>query len=187
MWAPKYARDIEQLGLALDGRFVGPAGQVEMKPAVAQVLQQRARAVDQQLRRRGSRRSASPAVRAPMCASSRRRYSCLYQSGSRGWPPRSLDPLGELDHLVDRLLAVEPHDVVEHHLPDLVVGLAGQAREGLDEHRHHDLGPPLADQRERAVEVEEDVADLGPRLQRRRAARRCSSARRPRRARVGGS
>ena len=75
------------------------------------------------------------------------------------------DPLGELDHLVDRLLAVEPHDVVEHHPPDVVLGLAGPARQGLDEHGHHDLGPSLADQRKRAVEVEQDVADLGARRQ----------------------
>ena len=75
------------------------------------------------------------------------------------------NPLGELDHLIDRLLAVEPHDVVEDHLLDLLVGLAGQARKCLDEHRHHDLGPPLADQRQRAVEVEQHVADLGPRLE----------------------
>ena len=46
------------------------------------------------------------------------------------------------------------------------VGLAGQAREHLDEHGDHDLGPPLPDQRERAVEVEEHVADLGAGLER---------------------
>ena len=45
------------------------------------------------------------------------------------------------------------------------VGLAGPARQHLDEHRHHDLGPALADQRQRAVEVEQHVADLGARRQ----------------------
>ena len=50
-------------------------------------------------------------------------------------------------------------------LAELFLGLARQPRQGLDEHRHHDLGPSLADQRERAVEVEQDVADLGARLQ----------------------
>ena len=45
------------------------------------------------------------------------------------------------------------------------VGLAAPAWQGLDEHRHHDLGPALADQRQRAVEVKQDVADLGARSQ----------------------
>ena len=47
-----------------------------------------------------------------------------------------------------------------------VLGLARLARQRLDEHRHHDLGPSLADQRQRAVEVEQDMADLGARLER---------------------
>ena len=97
-----------------------------------------------------------------MRSSSRRRYSCLYQSGSRGLAAALADPLGELDHLVDGLLAVEPHDVVEGQLAAVGLGLARQRRQHLDEHRHHDLGPALADQRQRAVEVEQDVADPGP-------------------------
>ncbi len=110
-------------------------------------------------------RLASAAVRPPMCVPAGAGIRACTQSGSSRLAAALADPLGELDHLVDRLLAVEPHDVVEHHPPDVGLGLAGQARQGLDEHRHHDVGPSLADQRERAVEVEEDVADLGPRRQ----------------------
>ncbi len=77
------------------------------------------------------------------------------------------DPLGELDHLVDGLLAVEPHDVLERQLPAVCLGLARQGRQHLGEHRHHHVGPALADQRQRAVEVEQDVADAGPRCERR--------------------
>ena len=76
------------------------------------------------------------------------------------------DALGELDHLVDRLLAVEPHDVLEGQLPAIGLGLARQRGKHLGEHRHHDLGPALADQRQRAVEVEQHMADAGPRRER---------------------
>ena len=41
-----------------------------------------------------------------------------------------------------------------------LVGLARQRGQHLREHRHHHLRPALADQRERAVEVEQHVADL---------------------------
>ena len=34
------------------------------------------------------------------------------------------DAIGELDHLVDGLLAVEPHDVLEREPPAVVLGLA---------------------------------------------------------------
>ena len=75
------------------------------------------------------------------------------------------DPFGELNHLVDRLLTVQTHDVVDDHAADVVISLARQPRQGFDEHRNHDVGPSLADQRDRAVEVEEDVADFGARLE----------------------
>ena len=35
------------------------------------------------------------------------------------------DSIGELNHLIDRLLAVQLHDVVDHEPPKVVVGLAG--------------------------------------------------------------
>ena len=136
------------------------------------MLEQRPDSVDEQaLGRDRTARPARPCGRR-CAASSRRRYSCLYQSGSSGCAAALADPLGELDHLVDRLLAVEAHDVVEDHAADVGLGLARQPRQGLDEHRHHDLGPSLADQRERAVEVEQDVADLRARLEAERAIRR---------------
>ena len=43
---------------------------------------------------------------------------------------------------------------------DVGLGLAGLARQGLDEHGHHDIGPSLADQGKRAIEVEQNVADF---------------------------
>lgn len=71
--------------------------------------------------------------------------------------------VGKLDHLVDGLFAVEAHDVLEREALAVGVGLARQLRQQLGEHGRHDIGPAFADERERAVEVEEHVADLGPR------------------------
>ena len=48
MWQPKSPVMTEQGRLRFHGRFVGAAGQIEVKAAVAQVLQQRARGVDQE-------------------------------------------------------------------------------------------------------------------------------------------
>ena len=70
------------------------------------------------------------------------------------------DPLGQLNHLEDRLLAVQPHDVVVGQPPEIGVGLVALAGQHLDEHRHHDFRPTLADQRQGAVEIEQDVADF---------------------------
>ena len=155
----------EERGLAFHGRFVGSAGQVKMKTAVAQMFQQRAGPVDQKLL--GPDRAALEPGRAgaDVLLQPPQVFVLVPERLAR-LAASLLDPLGKLDHLVDRLLAVQAHDVVEHQLPDLVVRLAGKARQGFDEHRHHDLGPSLADQRKRAVEVEEHVADLGARLER---------------------
>ena len=86
----------------------------------------------------------------------------MYHSGSRGLPPRWRDPLGQLNHLEDRLLAVQPHDVVIGQPPQIGVGLAAAAGQHLDEHRHHHFRPTLADQRQGAVEIEQDIADFRP-------------------------
>ena len=74
------------------------------------------------------------------------------------------DPLGELNHLVNGLLTVQTHDVVNDHPANIVISLARQPGQSLDEHRNHDLGPSLPDQGDSAVEVEQDMADLGARL-----------------------
>ena len=124
--AAEIAGDVEELGLALDGEFVRPAGEVEGEAAPPQVLQQRPGGVNEQFVG-GDGAVGQPGVRAPMCrpagAGTR---ACT--TAVRSARPRAPDPLGELDHLVDRLLAVEPHDVVEDHLRELGLGLAGQAR-----------------------------------------------------------
>ena len=57
------------------------------------------------------------------------------------------NPVGELDHLVDRLLAVEPHDVLEGHPPRSASVSPGKRGKHFGEHRHHHLGPALANQR----------------------------------------
>ena len=54
--------------------------------------------------------------------------------------PALANAVGELDHLVDGLLAVEAHDIVGHEPPEVVLGLTGEGRQRLDAHRHHDFG-----------------------------------------------
>ena len=73
------------------------------------------------------------------------------------------DPLGQLDHLEDGLLAVQPHDVVVGQAARSASVSPAHAGQHLHEHRRHHLRPPLADERERAVKIEQDVADLGAR------------------------
>ena len=72
--------------------------------------------------------------------------------------------VGELHHLVDRLPAVEPHHEVLDGGGQLGVGLRrARLAQHLDHHRDHDLRPALADQRQGAVEVEQDGAETAAR------------------------
>ena len=57
-----------------------------------------------------TRPSAGPSIRRRPAAHSRSWYWCLYSSGSRGVAAARFDLVGQLHHLIDRLLAVEPHD-----------------------------------------------------------------------------
>jgi hypothetical protein len=81
-----------------------------------------------------------------------------------GRPAELADALRQADHLVHRLLAGGGGHVLGH---EVAHGLARQARrqgrEHLDHHRHHDVGPALADQGQRAVEVEQDEAEAAAR------------------------
>ena len=66
---------------------------------------------------------------------------------------------GQPDHLVDGLLAAQIHHERVADFVELLGGLVGAGLEQhLDHQGHHDLGPTLADQAERAVKVEQDVA-----------------------------
>src|SRR5205085_4939211 len=56
------------------------------------------------------------------------------------------DPVGELNELVDGLLAVQSHDVVGYQLAGLAVRFIRTARQHFQKHGHHDLGPSLSNQ-----------------------------------------
>ena len=75
------------------------------------------------------------------------------------------NPLRQLDHLEDCLLAVQSHDVVVGQPADIGLALALAAGQHLDEHRHHHFRPTLADQRQGAVEIEQNVTDVRPRAE----------------------
>src|SRR5439155_15467226 len=76
-----------------------------------------------------------------------------------------VDSLGELDHLVNGLLAVLTHDVVVEHLPGCRFGLTPHWRQHFEKHGHHHLDPAFANQRKGAVEIEQHVADAGTRCE----------------------
>ena len=155
------AGHVEQLGLGLDARLVGAAGQVEREAPGRKPLQELPAAVDQQLV--GPDASASQSLD-PVADPLVEAAEILVLVPQR--LPRAAaalgDPLGQLDHLENRLLAVQPHDVVVGQPAEIGVGLAARAGQHLDEHRRHHFRPTLADQRQGAVEIEQDVTDLRP-------------------------
>src|ERR1051326_6396793 len=76
-----------------------------------------------------------------------------------------LDALGELDHLINRLLAVQPHDVVVEQTAAFLLVFLGPRGQHLDEHGHHDFGPALANERKRSVKIKKHVADVRARAE----------------------
>ncbi len=148
-------------GLFFDEDLVGSAGQVDRQAAVPEILQQPTGPMDEQvvgldcLLPQPVEPILDPQVEPT-------EVFVLVPERFPGLAAPLANSLGELDHLVDGLLAVEVHDVLEGHPGALGRGLTRQCGEDFGEHRHHDLGPALADQRQRPVEVEQDVADPGP-------------------------
>ena len=146
------------------GGEISAAGEVEGETEASEVLEQGSDAVDEALIGRdcsaGERGGAGADVRFEAAE-----VFVLKGQGLIRLAAALADAVGELDHLVDRLLAVQAHDVVEDESAEAFFGFARQAREGLDEHGDHDFGPALADQGDRAVEIEEDMADLRARGQ----------------------
>ena len=70
--------------------------------------------------------------------------------------PATANFVGQLDHLVNRLPAVETHHEVFHGSEQfrLAFRRAGLPKH-LHHHRNHDLRPALANQRQRAVKIEQ--------------------------------
>ena len=141
---------------------VGAAGEIEGQTECSEVLEQGPDGVNEEGYRERPCRSTSAGGAGADVRLEAPQVFVLIGERVGGLSAALADSLGELNHLVNRLLAVQSHDVVENEAPEVVAGLAGLRRQRLDEHGHHDFGPSLADQRYRAVEVEEDVADLFP-------------------------
>ena len=160
MCVPEIWRQPQQLGFLLDEGLVGAAGQVERQAAPLRFSSRAPGPKDEQIVRR-DRARAQPveAVLDPLVEPAE--VFVLVPERFRGLAAPLADALGQLDHLVDGLLAVETHDVVEAKPAGARLGFAGQRRQHLDEHRHHHLRPALADQRQRAVEIEQNMADAG--------------------------
>ena len=82
----------------------------------------------------------------------------VLQRFSRRAAPRP-DFLGQLDHLIDRLLAVESHHVFFHVLKQFLAGFprAGGLQD-VDHHRDHHILPVAAQQGDGSVEVKDGRA-----------------------------
>ena len=158
------ASDVQQSRLGLDARLVRAAGQVKRQPMGRQPLQQRPGAVDQEL---VGPDAAGPEPLDPLADPpvEPAQVFVLVPERLARLAAALANPIGQLDHLIDRLLAVQAHDVFVGQALDVGLVFAGQAGEHLDEHRRHHFRPALADQRQRAVEIEEHVADFRPRAE----------------------
>ncbi len=117
--AVEIAGDVEKLGLALDGGEVGAAGEIEWQTEVSEVLEQGPDGVDEEgigcdrAVREGSGAGADVRLEPPQ-------VFVLVGERIAGLAAALADSLGELNHLIDRLLAVQPHDVVEDEAPEVV-------------------------------------------------------------------
>ena len=150
-------------GNGLDGGLIGPAGQVKTKATANEVLKEGSGAVNEPLVG-GDRALSQPLLATGNANFEATEVFVLISERFAGFAPSLADPVGQLDHLINCLLPVEPHAVFGHDPLDIRRSLAREHREGLQEHRNHDLRPSLADDREGAVEIEEDELDFGARV-----------------------
>lgn len=151
--------DIEEVGFSFDGVLVGSAGEMEAHASPGQMFEEGAGGVDEQgfgIDRFSGQAGNSFEVAFVEAAEI---FAFIPERLARFAAPFA-HALGQLNHLIDRLLAVQPHDVFEGDPPGIFLGFSGKQGQGFDEQGDHDLRPSLADQREGAVEVEQDVADL---------------------------
>ena len=138
-------RQPEQPGLLLHEHFVRAAGQINGETALAQVLEELARTVHEPFHRFHCPRPQAIGSRPNQCIESMKIFVLVPERFARLAAP-FLDTIGQLDHLVDSLLAVKAHDVVRHERAHRFIRFIGAAREHFHEHRDHDFRPALADQ-----------------------------------------
>src|SRR5262249_22607782 len=134
------ARQVEQLRFLLHKDLVRAAGQVEREAALLQVLQRRPRTEYKKIVAAQSALAQTLQARPDTSLQPPQVFAFVVKRLLRLSPALS-DALRQLDHLVDGLFAVEPHDVVEAKLAASFFGLARLRRQQLGEHRHHYLRP----------------------------------------------
>ncbi|MFM1942451.1 MAG: hypothetical protein RI897_1433 [Verrucomicrobiota bacterium] len=158
------AVESEEGGFLFDVDFVGAAGEVEVQVGLLEAIHERGAAVDEEVIGLDGAgfESVDSVVDADVEAAE---VFVFVPERFLGGAAALFDAIGELDHLVDRLLAVEAHDVVEHQAVERFIRIAFLPGKHFDEHGDHDIGPALADEREGAVEVEDHVTDSGAGLE----------------------
>ena len=134
---------------ALHEFLVGAAGKVEPQPAPSQIIEKFQRAVNQKslARRFATANRLDPRSNAPIETA---QIFLLIPQRVLGSAASLANPLGKLDHLINRLLAVEPHDVVDG-LAEVGRALASGPRLALMD---------LLSQGERSVDELASAADL---------------------------
>src|SRR5215207_10830828 len=75
-------------------------------------------------------------------------------------PAAVLNSLSKLDHLVNRLLAIQTHDIVVKKRAPLSLRFARSRWQKLHKHRNHHLRPPFTNQRKRAIKIKQYMTDL---------------------------
>ena len=73
------------------------------------------------------------------------------------------DAVCQLDHLVDGLLPIQAHDVIQTNAFPFGLRLARKGGEHFCEHGGHDLRPALTDDGQGAIKIKDDVG-YAPRL-----------------------
>jgi len=109
----------------LDKELVGSAGQVDRQSALFEVLQQATSPMDEQVV--GLDRSLPQPANAVLDPEVEpAEVFVLVPERFPGLAAPLADPRGELHHLVDGLLAVQTHDVLEGEAAAIGLGLTGQ-------------------------------------------------------------
>jgi len=136
--------EIEQLRFLFDKDFVRATGQVHREGAFAKILEQKAGAVHQQIVR-GMRTSAEAFQAMTDAFVEAAQVFVLVPKRLARSAAALLDPVRQLDHLVNGLFAVQAHDVVVTQPAAAFFGFPRVPWEKLGKHGDHHLGPALPD------------------------------------------
>ena len=145
----------QDLGLVTHELLVGAAGQIQLDPAILKLGQRLVGMRDEHLSRRHFLRAEGVAAR---CDPPHEEFvvAVLICQRVLGRAAACANLLGQADHLVNRLFAVELHHEIAGQCRQLGGRLArAGGRQLLNHHGNHHVGPAFADEAQRSVEIEQ--------------------------------